>query len=207
MNRGHFFLLVEIVLGFTLISSYLLFSLIYPVKKVCAVESFYVGVYWDSDCTSKISSIDWGVLTPGSRREMRVFLRNEELNVQCYLCVWTENWIPIEGSACIFLSCAHNFGRIEVDETISTTLALKVASTIRGIEDFSFDIVFCGADHMFGDLNQDEIVDIYDVILFSYAYKSTPADSNWNPKADLNNDDIVNIFDIAILSQSYLASH
>jgi hypothetical protein len=204
MNRG--LLLVETVLVSTLISSTLFFSLTVPVKKVCAVETFYIGVYWDSDCTSKILSIDWGVLKPGSAREMRIFLRNEELDVPCYLYMRTENWEPIEGSPYISLSCTHNFGRIEIDETISTTLTLEVARNIRGIEDFYFDIIFCGADHMFGDLNQDEIVDIYDAILFSYAYLSTHVDSNWNPQADLNNDDIVNIFDLTILSQCYIAS-
>jgi len=207
MNRIFLSFLIVIVLGSIMISSYELFSFLSPIRKASAVESFYVGVYWDSDCANEVSSIGWGELTPGSTREVVVFIRNEEANLPCFLYLWTKDWLPVEGSSYISLSWDPIRRRIEVDETISVILTLRVARNIRGITDFTFNIVIFGSEHLLGDLNQDGNVNILDVVQFTYAYNSTPANPNWNSQADLNSDSIVNIFDFTILCQSYMASH
>jgi len=54
-----------------------------------------------------------------------------------------------------------------------------------------------------GDLNNDGIVDIFDVVTVSMAFGSTPLDSSWNIAADLNNDDVVDIFDVVLLAQNF----
>lgn len=54
-----------------------------------------------------------------------------------------------------------------------------------------------------GDLNQDDKVDMYDAILASKAFGSTPSDKNWNSAADLNGDGHVDIFDVIILAQNF----
>ena len=207
MNRRFLSFLIVIVLGSIMITSYELLSFLDPIRKASAVESFYVGVYWDSDCLNEVSSIDWGELTPGLAREVVIFVRNEEANVPCFLYLWTKDWLPVEGSSYLSLSWNPIRRRIEVGEITSVTLTLRVARDIRGIDDFTFNIVIFGSEHLLGDLNQDGIVDIFDVIQFIYAYNSTPADPNWNSQADLNSDSVVNIFDFTILSQSYMASH
>jgi hypothetical protein len=51
-----------------------------------------------------------------------------------------------------------------------------------------------------GDINGDEIVDIYDAIILANAFGSEPGDYNWNPDADLNNDSIIDIYDAIILA-------
>ncbi len=54
-----------------------------------------------------------------------------------------------------------------------------------------------------GDLNNDRIVDIFDVVTLSVAFGSIPDDSNWNMAADLNNDNVVDIFDVVLLAQNF----
>ena len=54
-----------------------------------------------------------------------------------------------------------------------------------------------------GDLNGDRIVDIYDAIILSSAYSSTPSSSDWNPNADLNSDNTGDIYDSIILAGHY----
>lgn len=207
MNRKFLSVLIVMTLVFIVASSYEIFSLLRPIRKASAVESFYVGVYWESECVRSVSSIDWGGLIPGSTKEVLVFVRNEEANVPCFLYLWTRDWLPVEGSSYISLSWDSIHRRIDVGETISVTLTLRVARNIRGIDDFTFNIVIFGSEHLLGDLNQDGTVNILDVVQFTYAYNSTPADPNWNSQADLNSDSIVNIFDFTILCQSYMASH
>ena len=207
MNIRFLSILIVIALGFIVVSSYEMLSLLSPIRRASAVESFYVGVYWDSDCVNEVSSIDWGELTPSSTKEVAVFIRNEEANVPCFLYLWTKDWLPIEGSNYISLSWNPVHRRINVNEVISVTLTLRGARNIQGVRDFSFNIVIFGSEHILGDLNRDGIVNIYDVVQFCHAYGSTPADSNWNSQADLNSDSVVNIFDLTILYQSYMASH
>jgi hypothetical protein len=54
-----------------------------------------------------------------------------------------------------------------------------------------------------GDINGNNIIDIYDGILFSNAFGSVPASPYWNSKADLNSDDIVDIFDAIVLATNF----
>ena len=54
-----------------------------------------------------------------------------------------------------------------------------------------------------GDINGDGTVDIYDAIILSAAYGSTPGSKNWNPNADINGDGIVDIYDAIILASAY----
>lgn len=56
---------------------------------------------------------------------------------------------------------------------------------------------------VFGDLNDDGCVNIYDVIIFTKAYTSSPGDLNWNERADFNNDGVVDIQDMVILTNEY----
>jgi len=54
-----------------------------------------------------------------------------------------------------------------------------------------------------GDINGDDVVDIYDALLASNAFGSHPGDPHWNPACDLNEDGMVDIFDIIILAQNF----
>ena len=51
-----------------------------------------------------------------------------------------------------------------------------------------------------GDINADEVVDIFDIATVALAFSSTPSDPNWNPIADINSDGNVNIFDIVVVA-------
>ena len=53
------------------------------------------------------------------------------------------------------------------------------------------------------DINQDGIVDIYDLILIASAYGSRPGSPEWNPYADLNQDGIIDIYDLIIIASHY----
>jgi nitroreductase len=54
-----------------------------------------------------------------------------------------------------------------------------------------------------GDINDDGIVDIYDAIILSNAFDSTPSSPKWNPKADINSDGFVDIYDAIILASNF----
>jgi len=49
----------------------------------------------------------------------------------------------------------------------------------------------------------DGDVDIYDLVVVTKAYGSSPGEPNWNPKADVNNDRVVDIFDLVLTALYY----
>jgi len=51
-----------------------------------------------------------------------------------------------------------------------------------------------------GDVNNDGIVNIQDVLIAAVAFGSQPGDPNWNPDADLDGNGIINILDILIIA-------
>jgi hypothetical protein len=53
---------------------------------------------------------------------------------------------------------------------------------------------------MQGDINADNIVDIFDIVRVALAFGAVPADPNWDPNADINGDRIIDIFDIVIVA-------
>jgi len=54
-----------------------------------------------------------------------------------------------------------------------------------------------------GDINHDAIVDIFDAIIMSTAFGSTPQVPHWNPHCDLHEDNQIDIFDAIILAGNF----
>lgn len=171
------------------------------VPSVSAVEATgSIGIYWDAACTKTVSSINWGVLSPGQTKNVVVYARNEG-NQSILLAVIPMNYSPANASKYLnFTWTCVNTG-IAVSKTAQVTQSLYVSPNVGGISDFSFDIIFSGKGYQ-GDINGDGVVDIYDALVLGSAFGSTPRVSNWNPKADLNNDGVVDIFDSIILAQA-----
>jgi hypothetical protein len=62
--------------------------------NVSAVETTGpFGIYWDKNCTKQVTSINWTTLTPGSAKNVTVYVKNLS-NATCYLSVATTNWNP-----------------------------------------------------------------------------------------------------------------
>lgn len=173
------------------------------INQSFAVETFYVGVYWDSHCTENVTSIEWGEFTPGLARHEDVFVRNEELDSLCFLSIRTENWDPPEAAQYITLSWDYDDESIGLGEVVQVTLTLKVKQNVLGITDFSFNIVIFGTEYVLGDINHDGVINIYDVVMLAAAYGSTPSDPNWNSEADLLSDNVIDMYDAVLLLYNY----
>jgi parallel beta-helix repeat protein len=67
----------------------------------------------------------------------------------------------------------------------------------------SYLSVFTLITPLFGDVNKDGVVDIFDAIKLATSFGLTPASPKWNPEADINKDGVVDIFDAIILSNNF----
>ena len=171
-------------------------------RKSFAVETYAVGVYWDTRHTRRVDFIDWGELTPGAAKDVQVFVRNEEVSPSGFITFWTDDWTPSHASQDITLDWNYDDRRIPFAATIPVTFTLTVARIVPATA-FSFTIIIVGTAYLLGDLNHDDAVNFFDLLRMMLTYNSTPADSNWNPEADLNNDHTVNLFDLILFTPNY----
>jgi len=104
------------------------------------VKTLGVGVYWDEECVSAVSQIDWGVIEPGLSTNVAVYIRNEG-NVPTYISLSTTNWDPPHTSEFMTLSWDHSGQTLQPNEAIKTTLILSVSNTLQNVTDFDLDIV------------------------------------------------------------------
>ena len=145
MIAGATLTLVAYVLALSLVGQVL--SVVQPGRTVSnagTVEAVGVGVYQDNECTTVLSSVDWGVLEPGSTENVTCYIRNEG-NLISTLSMYASNWSPSNASDCMSLSWDYGGQSIDVDEVVQVTFTLSVDASIEGITSFSFDITIVGS--------------------------------------------------------------
>lgn len=113
-------------------------------SNVGTVKAIGVRVYWDSSCGDPVGSIDWGLVEPGTTKNVTVYIRNEG-SAPVTLSRATDNWNPSDAQN--YMSLAWDYGGqvISVDGGVQVTLSLSVSEAIEGITTFSFDIVIIGS--------------------------------------------------------------
>jgi len=113
------------------------------ISNAGSLKAVGVGVYWDAGLTNRVSSIEWGVLEPGSSKNVTVYVRNEGNSV-FDLTMYASNWNPSNASDYMTLIWDYGGQSINVGEAAQVTLTLSVSANIEGITTFSFDIVIVG---------------------------------------------------------------
>ena len=105
-----------------------------------SVKGVGVGIYWDSACTNRTSSINWGLLDPGSNKTVTVYVRNEG-NAAATLSKAAQNWNPSTASSYMTLNWNYAGQTLSVNQVLQVKLTLVVSSTVSGITNFSFHII------------------------------------------------------------------
>jgi len=116
------------------------FSSLHLIGSRGTVTAKGVGVYWDINCSSPVSSLDWGSVKPGSVQNITVFIRNEG-NEPSTLFLNTTNWNPPNASNFIKLKWDYNEYIIYPQQTTRVTLMLSIAPITEELKDFNFDII------------------------------------------------------------------
>jgi hypothetical protein len=98
-----------------------------------------VGVYDDKDCTTATSYLDWGILEPGSTKNITVYIRNEG-NHQATIFLASGNWHPLNASSYMHLVWNYDGEALDPMEVAELALTLSVSSAAENIIDFSFDV-------------------------------------------------------------------
>jgi len=103
-----------------------------------------LGLFTDDKQTTKLESINWGTIEPGSRNFHSVFFSNLG-NVDLQLGLATENWEPSNASDYITLSWDLKPTTLPKQTGLPANFVLNVDSKIVDVEprvsEFSFDII------------------------------------------------------------------
>lgn len=170
--------------------------------NVSAVDASGIEVYWNKDCSSIVSSIEWGNIKLGSTRSVVIYVRNGSTKA-IYLSLFTKNWNPSTASGCILLLWNYSEKQINPEDIIPIKLTLSASRYAKGISKLKFDILLVASNYLLGDVNDDGIIDYRDLFIFAVAYGSKPGDSNWNPDYDFNIDNEIGYLDLNIMVRNY----
>jgi hypothetical protein len=102
-----------------------------------------VGVYSDAACTTTLSTINWGTLSPGGTATQTIYVRNEG-TVSVTLTMTTGSWNPASASSYIGLTWNRENYVLAAGSVVQASLTLTVSSSITGITSFSFTITITG---------------------------------------------------------------
>jgi len=171
--------------------------------NVSAVEvTGNIGIYWDENCSVRVHSVDWGVLSPSEVKKVVVYVRNEG-NESSLLLLTPANWNPENASCYLNFSWSCENNAIEAGKVVKVTQILLVSPDIKGISNFSFNIIFEGIKYLVEDVNRDGFVDMRDVRIVCSAFGSTPQDPRWNPDADIKKDGKIDMRDVRIVCSAF----
>jgi hypothetical protein len=109
------------------------------VSSAGSVKGIGVGIYWNYACTNRTSSINWGVLDPGSNKTVTIYVRNEG-NAVATLSKATQNWNPSTTSSYMTLNWNYAGQTMSLNQVLQIKLTLIVSPTTPAITSFSFDI-------------------------------------------------------------------
>jgi hypothetical protein len=109
------------------------------VPSSASIRGVGVGVYWNSACTNQTSSINWGMLDPGTSETMTIYIRNEG-NTRITLSDTTQNWNPSAASSYVTMNWDYSGQTLNPNQVLTVSLTLSVSSTISNITSLTFDI-------------------------------------------------------------------
>lgn len=117
------------------------------VSNAGSVKAVGVGVYSDSACTTNLTSINWGLLTPGTNYTRDIWIKNLG-NTRITLSMATEGWNPATASSYITLLWDREGQYLNATQSFKAVLTLYASTTITttNITDFSFTIVITGTE-------------------------------------------------------------
>ena len=138
------------LLGFFVINMFLLSSIVGQTSTKTSLQSYGsirtvgVGVYTNGYCTTTVSTVDWGQITPGQDISRTFYLRNEGSS-DVTLTMFATNWTPSAAENYMTVDWDYAGQTLSPNQVIAVTFTLSVQSTISGIETFNFNIDIIGS--------------------------------------------------------------
>jgi hypothetical protein len=99
-----------------------------------------VSLFWDKACTNKVTSITWGLITPGTTTNKYVYVRNDGTATGT-LSMSYGNWTPTTATSCFTLTWNCSNYALSRTAVVCAKLTLATQLNIVGVTDFNFIIL------------------------------------------------------------------
>ena len=96
-----------------------------------------IQIYSDQSCTTALSSINWGALSPGATSTLVLYVRNQG-NTAITLSKALSNWSPTTLSTYLTPSWDYTNQALNPGTTLKVTLSFAVSPSISSITNFGF---------------------------------------------------------------------
>jgi hypothetical protein len=103
-----------------------------------------LGLYSDSGCTTGLSAIDWGAITPGNNQTRTVYIKNTGAGTSLTLSISTSSWTPITANGPITISWDKEGTRLAPGQSTAAVIKLISSSSIVDVTTFSVQIQISG---------------------------------------------------------------
>jgi hypothetical protein len=107
------------------------------------VKAINISVFQDAACTQPLTAINYGTLEPGGSATAIAYLKNSG-NSPLALSMSVGNWNPSACSSYMRVNWNLTDTTFQPGQVKATALTLQVASSISGINTFTFDITLTG---------------------------------------------------------------
>lgn len=107
------------------------------------VTAVGVSVYTSNTYATKLTHIDWGSLTPGGKKNVTTYIRNEG-GVAITLSMTSGNWSSQAASTYMKMTWNRQGTQLNSGSTTQAVLTLSVPANITGVDSFSFDVTITG---------------------------------------------------------------
>jgi hypothetical protein len=104
-----------------------------------ADEPVGIETYWDSKCTQRVSSLDWGSVEPGTTETVTLFFKNKG-KTPITLSYYISDLQPSEIANYLTLNWDYAGQAIKFKEILQVLFTLQVSEDAETIQAFSFDI-------------------------------------------------------------------
>ena len=103
-----------------------------------------LALYSNSMCTTILSAIDWGTITPGNNQNRTVYVKNTGTGISLTLSMSTNNWIPSTADGPITISWDKEGAIIAPGRATAAVITLTSSSSIVDVTNFSVQIMISG---------------------------------------------------------------
>jgi hypothetical protein len=126
------------------LTSLSIYSLPTAAKKNNSINDGSIKVYWEDECFNEITSIDWGIVEPGSPKAVVIYIKNTgRKNLNLELC---SNVDPIDFASNLDLQWNYSGEQIASGSTLTVTLTLMVSGDLNGVTTFNLEILVTGKE-------------------------------------------------------------
>ena len=110
-----------------------------------SIKTVNISVYSDFSCTTPLSSVNWGQLSPGGQVSRTIYLKNEG-TTSVTVSLGTSSWNPTAANGPITITWNSEGATIIAGQVRSATITCSVSSDISEITTFSVSIIITGTE-------------------------------------------------------------